>query len=49
MFIITNWIFYNANLNEKDEIDAFWRDEVERSVEEIRNGKAKLISGEQVF
>lgn len=36
-------------LNEKDEIDAFWRDEAEKRVEAIRNGKAKLIPGDQVF
>jgi putative addiction module component (TIGR02574 family) len=31
------------------EIDELWAEEAERRVEEIKKGKVKLVSGEEVF
>ncbi len=36
-------------LNEEDEIEAAWGEEIEHRVEEIDSGTVELIAGEQVM
>ena len=42
-------LLVSTNLPTQDDIDQAWAKEVERRCEELDNGKAKLIPGEEVF
>jgi putative addiction module component (TIGR02574 family) len=39
----------SLNIAQRPEIDALWKEEIDRRVEEIRSGKVKLVDGEEVF
>ena len=39
----------SLNTVQTPEIDALWKDEIERRVSEIESGDVKLINGEEVF
>jgi len=42
-------LIVSLNLPTQEEIDHLWAKEAERRIDEIRKGKATLISGEEVF
>ena len=38
-----------ASLDEEDEVEAAWNEEIERRVREVDSGEVKLIPGKQVM
>ncbi|MCF8372534.1 MAG: addiction module protein [Bacteroidales bacterium] len=42
-------LIQSLNLPINSEIDMLWSEEAERRVEQIKEGKAKLITGKEVF
>jgi putative addiction module component (TIGR02574 family) len=42
-------LLISTNLPRQSEIDQSWSEEVERRFREIKNGKAQMIDGEEVF
>ena len=47
--ILIDKLLISTNLPTQNDIDQAWAQEVERRCQELENGKAKLISGEEVF
>ena len=47
--ILIDKLLHSTNLPTQAEIDQVWAKEVERRCQELDNGKAKLIPGEEVF
>ena len=47
--ILIDKLLISTNLPTQNDIDQAWSKEVERRCQELDNGKAKLIPGEEVF
>jgi putative addiction module component (TIGR02574 family) len=47
--ILIDKLLISTNLPTQNDIDQAWAQEVERRCQELENGKAKLIPGEEVF
>ena len=47
--VLIDKLLISANLPTQKDIDQAWAEEVERRCQEIENGEAKLIPGEEVF
>ncbi len=47
--ILVDKLLNSTNLSTQEEIDKAWSIEVESRSQELNSGKAKLISGEEVF
>lgn len=47
--ILVEKLLKSLNLPIEEDIDRLWAEEAERRVAEIENGKANLLSGDEVF